>query len=188
MLVKIRTPFFLYLYKLLISNSYCQMPLHERTSIPHWALAIIGLFAWAIVLVSCACTYILLNELRFDITNPIEVCEKINNLKPFEICAHFIMAAALMLRGWWVVGLANFPFLYFHLAQCVEGEHIFHPRRVYYVLAAELILIKAKLLFFSIILVCYWLDHAIYIFAMARRPVTKLNTKFNFFWNSQISH
>ena len=163
------------------------MSLDNRTFIPNWMLAIIGLTAWSIVLVSCACTYILLSELRFDIANPIEVCEKINNLKPVEICAHFIMATALILRGWWIVGLANFPFLYFHLAQCVEGDYIFHPRRVYYVLAAELVLIKAKLLFFTIVVVCHWLDHVAYIFWLNKRPITKNNTKYNFLWNSQVS-
>lgn len=164
------------------------MPLHERTSIPHWLIAIIGLSSWSIVLISITCTYILLQELRYDIHNPIDLCERINHLKPIEILAHFVMSIMLIFRGWWIVGLANFPFLYYHMAQCIEGEHLLEPKRVYYALRAEMVLVKTKVVFFGVILFCYWLDHVLHAFWMVRRPKTKLNTKYNFFWNSQKSH
>jgi hypothetical protein len=164
------------------------MPLHERTSLPHWLIAIIGLSSWGIILISCTCTYILLQELRIDYTNPIDLCERINHLKPVEIVAHFIMSIMLIFRGWWVVGLANFPFLYYHTAQCIEGEHLLDPERVYYALRAEMVLVRTKIAFFLFILICHFLDHMFHAFYMVRRPITKINTKFNFFWNSQVSH
>ena len=88
----------------------------QRTEIPNWFLEWAIALTTSIILLCLSYTTKLLRSLVSDTVNPIQVCEKINRLKGPEYVAHVILFFALILRGWWQIGLVNFP-LYFILAK-----------------------------------------------------------------------
>lgn len=95
----------------------------QRTEIPNWVLDYIIALTTAIILLCLSYTTKLLRSLASDTVNPIQVCEKINQLKGPEYIAHVVLFLALILRGWWQVGIANFPFLFYNYAQYVGGDY-----------------------------------------------------------------
>jgi hypothetical protein len=127
----------------------------QRTAIPNRLLSIAGIGATITVMTCLGYSYKLLQELSTDTVNPMEVCEKVNQLKAPEYTAHLVLSVVLVLRGWWVVGILNFPFIFYNFAQWYEGRHVLDGARVFPILAQEVRVIKAKASFFMMVVMYY---------------------------------
>mmetsp|Transcript_28053 Transcript_28053/g.63422 ORF Transcript_28053/g.63422 Transcript_28053/m.63422 type:complete len:161 (-) Transcript_28053:2183-2665(-) len=123
----------------------------QRTFIPNHILISLGLLGTFSVIICLGYTYKLLQDLNTDTVNPVEVCDKVNHLKIPEYIAHLLLSIAFVLRGWWVVGFLNFPFMFYNFAQWYEGKHQLDPTQIFNVLSRELRVIKAKSAFFLMI-------------------------------------
>nr|UXY87208.1 protein cornichon 4 [Cryptomonas sp.]UXY87381.1 hypothetical protein 1634Bnrm3_p014 [Cryptomonas sp.]UXY87524.1 hypothetical protein 1634Bnrm3_p157 [Cryptomonas sp.] len=123
----------------------------QRTSISNQFLAIIGCSATAALAFSITYTYKLFKDLSTDTVNPVEICEKINYLRGPEYIAHAILSAALVLRGWWFVGILNFPFLFYNFAQWYENRHLIDSTKIFSILSQEIRVVKIKATFFMLI-------------------------------------
>ena len=130
----------------------------QRTSIPNQILAFIGCLAIGALVFFVTYTYKLFKDLNMDTVNPREVCEKVNYLRGPEYIAHVILSIVLVLRGWWFIGIMNFPFLFYNFAQWYENRHLVDSSKVFSILSQEIRVIKIKALFFiAIILYNIWL-------------------------------
>lgn len=123
----------------------------QRTSIPNQLLAFIGYSTMGALVFFIIYTYKLFKDLSTDTVNPGEVCEKINYLRGPEYIAHVVLSITLVLRGWWFIGILNFPFLFYNFAQWYENRHLINPAKVFSILSQEVRVIKIKVLFFTII-------------------------------------
>nr|UXY87697.1 protein cornichon 4 [Cryptomonas curvata]UXY87876.1 ER-derived vesicles protein ERV14 [Cryptomonas curvata] len=123
----------------------------QRTSIPNQFLAYIGCLTTAALIFFVTYTYKLFKDLSIDTVNPGEVCEKVNYLRGPEYIAHVVLAIVLVLRGWWFIGILNFPFLFYNFAQWYENRHLVDSTKVFSILSQEIRVIKIKALFFIII-------------------------------------
>ena len=123
----------------------------QRTSIPNQFLAFIGYLTTAALIFFVTYTYKLFKDLSIDTVNPGEVCEKVNYLRGPEYVAHVVLSIVLVLRGWWFIGLLNFPFLFYNFAQWYENRHLVDSTKVFSILSQEIRVIKIKALFFLII-------------------------------------
>ena len=117
---------------------------HQRTVFPNWILNRIVGITTVLILLCLSYTTRLLRSLASDTVNPIQICEKINRLKGPEYIAHLILFFALILRGWWQVGLLNFPFIFYNYAQYVGGEYRLDYTKVFSRLSKELRIAKAQ--------------------------------------------
>jgi hypothetical protein len=156
----------------------------QRTPIPNQFLAIVGFFSTAFIIICLGYSYRLLQDLSTDTVNPVEVCEKINSLKTPEYIAHIILSSILVLRGWWIVGILNFPFIFYNFAQWYEGRHVLESTKVFSILSQELRIIKAKASFFIIIVLYYiweWIT-------WSPPPYVKMGRGYNVMKNIQVSH
>jgi len=156
----------------------------QRTPIPNQFLAIIGFISTSFVLGCLLYSYLLLQELSTDTVNPNEVCEKINSLKTPEYFAHGILSFALVLRGWWIVGLLNFPFIFYNFAQWYDGKHFLVSTLIFSILSQELRIIKAKASF-CIILVLYFIWEWI---SWVPPKYLRMGKGYNVMKNIQVSH
>jgi len=130
----------------------------ERTVIPNWILNnIIGITTF-VILLCISYTTRLLRSLASDHVNPIQICEKINRLRGPEYIAHLALFCALILRGWWQVGLLNFPFVFYNCAQYIGGEYQLDYTKIFSRLSKELIIIKAQGNLFVVIIACNILE------------------------------
>ena len=130
----------------------------ERTVIPNWILNnIIGITTF-VILLCISYTTRLLRSLASDHVNPIQICEKINRLRGPEYIAHLALFCALILRGWWQVGLRNFPFVFYNCAQYIGGEYQLDYTKIFSRLSKELIIIKAQGNLFVVIIACNILE------------------------------
>jgi hypothetical protein len=120
----------------------------QRTAISNGFLNLISYASYLIIMTSLACTRKLLEDLKTDITNPVEIFEKINHLKVPEYLAHFWLAVALILRGNWVLGMANFPFLFFHCTQLFGGSRVLDYKSIFTILHTEKMVTRSKYVFF----------------------------------------
>mmetsp|Transcript_25807 Transcript_25807/g.51756 ORF Transcript_25807/g.51756 Transcript_25807/m.51756 type:complete len:161 (-) Transcript_25807:2082-2564(-) len=123
----------------------------QRTSFPNRFLSAIGFLSTSFVLTCLSYSYKLLCELCTDTVNPVDVCEKINHIKGPEYCAHFILFLALILRGWWVTGILNFPFLFYNFAQWYPGRYLLDSTRVFNTLSQIMWEVKTKTIFFLLV-------------------------------------
>lgn len=156
----------------------------EKTSVPNSLLNAVGSLCFAVVSLSILCTRELLEELKIDVTDPVEVCEKINTLRGLEYACHFVLAAALVLRGWWGVGIANYPFLFYHLAQFLDGQERMRADRLLTTLRQEKIVTRAKLCFFSGVVAYYFLEWALWV----PPPYLKQDEGYHVMAQCQVSH
>ena len=130
----------------------------QRTSIPNQFLAFIGGLSISALIFFVTYTYKLFKDLNIDTVNPQEVCEKVNYIRGPEYLAHLILSVVLVLRGWWFIGILNFPFLFYNFAQWYENRHLVDSTKVFSILAQEIRVIKIKALFFiTIVLYNIWL-------------------------------
>mmetsp|Transcript_19937 Transcript_19937/g.48323 ORF Transcript_19937/g.48323 Transcript_19937/m.48323 type:complete len:161 (-) Transcript_19937:3535-4017(-) len=156
----------------------------QRTPVPNQFLAIIGFISTSLVLGCLVYSYLLLQELNTDTVNPIEVCKKINSLKTPEYSAHVILSATLVLRGWWIVGILNFPFIFYNFSQWYEGKHILESTKVFSILSQELRIIKAKASFFILIILYYLWEWIGWV----PPKYVKMGKGYNVMKNIQVSH
>jgi hypothetical protein len=130
----------------------------QRTSIPNQFLAFIGCITTGALLFFVTYTYKLFKDLSIDTVNPGEVCEKVNYIRGPEYITHVILSIVLVLRGWWFIGILNFPFLFYNFAQWYENRHLVDSSKVFSILSQEIRVIKIKALFFiAIIMYNIWL-------------------------------
>jgi hypothetical protein len=123
----------------------------QRTSIPNQFLAFIGYITTAALIFFVTYTYKLFKDLSVDTVNPREICEKVNYLRGPEYISHVVLSMVLVLRGWWFIGILNFPFLFYNFAQWYENRHLVDSTKVFSILSQEIRVIKIKALFFIII-------------------------------------
>jgi len=135
----------------------------ERSIISNWVLERTIAVTTVIILLCLSYTSKLLRSLGNDTINPIQVCEKINRLKGPEYVAHAILFCALILRGWWQIGIANFPFIFYNCAQYIGGEYLLDYTKIYSKLSNELRMVKAQVLFFVVIVVGTFLEWATWV-------------------------
>ena len=120
----------------------------ERSILPDWCLNRVISFTTIIILLCLSYTTKLLRSLTSDSVNPIQICEKINRVKGPEYITHLILFFALIFRGWWQVGLLNFPFIFYNYVQYIGGEYRLDHTKVFSKLSKELRITKAQALFF----------------------------------------
>ncbi len=135
----------------------------QRTEIPNWLLDRIVGISTTIILLCLSYTNKLLRSLTNDNVDPIQVCEKINRLKGPEYIAHLVLFFALILRGWWQIGIANFPFIFYNYAQYVSGEYRLDYTKVFSKLSKEMQMAKAQALFFVLIVLGTFLEWATWV-------------------------
>jgi len=123
----------------------------QRTSISNQVLTFIGSLAIGALIFFVTYTYKLFKDLSKDTVNPREICEKVNCLRGPEYLAHLTLSVALVLRGWWFIGILNFPFLFYDFAQWYENRHLVDSTKVFSILSQEIRVIKIKVLFFTVI-------------------------------------
>lgn len=123
----------------------------QRTSVPNRLLSAIGFLSTSLVLTCLGYSYKLLCELCTDTVNPVEVCEKINQIKAPEYTAHLVLFVALILRGWWVTGILNFPFLFYNFAKWYPGNHLLDSTHVFATLSQVMWEVKTKTVFFLLV-------------------------------------
>jgi len=130
----------------------------QRTSIPNQLLTFIGSLMIGALIFFLTYTYKLFKSLNMDIVNPREICEKINYLRGPEYIAHVTLFGVLVLRGWWFIGVLNFPFLFYNFAQWYENRHTIDSTKVFSIISQEVRVIKIKALFFiTIVTYNIWL-------------------------------
>ena len=156
----------------------------QRTEIPNWFLERAIALTTSIILLCLSYTTKLLRSLASDTVNPIQVCEKINRLKGPEYVAHVILFFALILRGWWQIGIANFPFIFYNYAQYVGGEYMLDYTKVFSKLSKELRMAKAQALFFVFIVSGTFLEWATWV----PPEYVSLGVGYHVMKNIQISH
>jgi hypothetical protein len=156
----------------------------QRTEIPNWVLDYIIALTTAIILLCLSYTNKLLRSLTSDTVNPIEVCEKINQLKGPEYIAHVVLFLALILRGWWQVGIANFPFLFYNYAQYVGGDYRLDYTKIFSGLSKELRVVKAQALFFVLIVSGTFFEWATWV----PPEYVPLGAGYHVMKNIQVSH
>lgn len=125
----------------------------QRTFIPNGLLTATGFLCTSLILTCLGYSYSLLAELCTDTVNPVEVCEKINQIKNPEYIAHFFLFIVLVLRGWWVTGILNFPFLFYNFAQWYPGRYLLDPTRVFGTLSQIMWEVKTKTGFFLLVVI-----------------------------------
>jgi hypothetical protein len=156
----------------------------QRTEIPNWFLnRVIGCTTIGILL-CLSYTTKLLRSLASDTVNPIEICEKINRLKGPEYVAHVTLFFALILRGWWQIGVANFPFIFYNYAQYIGGDYRLDYTKVFSKLSKELRMANAQALFFVLIVSGTFLEWAIWV----PPEYVPLGAGYHVMKNIQISH
>ena len=130
----------------------------QRTFVPNKILSLIG-WSSTLVLSFCMCySYKLSKELNTDMANPIEIFQKINSLKLPEYIAHLTLSVVMVLKGNWIIGMMNFPFIFYDFIQWNEFSYIIEPTKLFSSLFHTIKIIKTKVLFFmAIILHQVWI-------------------------------
>ncbi len=129
----------------------------QRTFIPNRILTILGFLSTSFIWTCLGYSYKLLNELCTDTVNPVDVCEKINDIKTPEYTAHLFLFLILNLRGWWVTAALNFPFLFYNFAQWYPGKYFLDSTRVFATLSQVMWEVKTKsAFFFLVVLYNFW--------------------------------
>ena len=156
----------------------------QRTFISNWFLErIIGITTIGILL-CLSYTTKLLRSLASDTVNPIEICEKINRLKGPEYIAHVILFFALILRGWWQVGISNFPFIFYNYAQYLGGEYRLDYTKVFSRLSKELRMAKAQAVLFILVVFGTFLEWVTWV----PPDYIPLDVGYHVMKNIQIAH
>jgi hypothetical protein len=107
-------------------------------------------------------------------------------LKGPEYVAHLVLFFALILRGWWQIGIANFPFIFYNCAQYIGGDYLLDYTKIYSKLSNELRMVKAQAVFFVVIVVGTFLEWAIWV---PPEPMSYMNgVGWHVMKNIQISH
>jgi len=125
----------------------------QRSTLSNWFLNRVISCTTVLILLCLSYTTKLLRNLKDDSINPIQICEKINRVKGPGYVAHLILFFGLIFRGWWQVGLLNFPFIFYSYAQYINGEYRLDHTTVFSKLSKELGISKAQAFFFVLIIV-----------------------------------
>mmetsp|Transcript_9188 Transcript_9188/g.14503 ORF Transcript_9188/g.14503 Transcript_9188/m.14503 type:complete len:161 (+) Transcript_9188:2660-3142(+) len=156
----------------------------QRTAIPNRFLGLVGFLSIMMVMMCLGYSYRLLQELSTDTVNPMEICDKVNQLRGPEYIAHLVLSVALVLRGWWVVGILNFPFIFYNFAQWYEGRYLLNGSRVFAILAQEMRVIKAKASFFMLVVAYYVWEWVTWV----PPDYVQMGQGYNVMKNIQVSH
>ncbi|CAB90792.2 ER-derived vesicles protein erv14 [Schizosaccharomyces pombe] len=74
---------------------------------------------------------IMFSDLEMDYINPIDLCNKLNDLVMPEIISHTLVTLLLLLGKKWLLFLANLPLLVFHANQVIHKTHILDATEIF---------------------------------------------------------
>lgn len=130
----------------------------QRTFISNKLLSFVGWTSSLVLSVCMSYSYKLSKELNTDMANPLEIYQKINSLKIPEYSSHLVLSIVMILKGNWIIGLMNFPFIFYDCVQLIEFSHTIEPNKLFSSLFNTIKIIKTKVLFFmTIILYQVWI-------------------------------
>lgn len=86
-------------------------PVPLAVDIGFWAILFLGT---ALLLFSMVYALVLYSDLSRDHVNPIELCELINRVLPFEYAGHAFVVGVLLLRKYFFGALLQLPLVAYH--------------------------------------------------------------------------
>lgn len=110
-----------------------------------WAFLFLGT---AMLLFSMVYTLVMFGDLSRDHVNPIELCECVNRVVPFEYGGHVILASVILLRGYIFTFLTHVPLMVFHARRVQTKRHLLDNTQVFSDMPKERRISEAKLGFY----------------------------------------